>query len=65
MMAFNADRASATMSMSAINQFRTLPPVPPNTFPENVTKIVFGSTNAEFDSDFAPMTTMKAIGMSV
>ena len=65
MIAFSAESASATISMSAINQLRTLPPDPPKTLPENVTKIVFGSTSAEFDSAFAPSTTMKAIGMSV
>ena len=64
MIALSAESASATINIRAINQFKTLPPVE-NTFPENVTKIDFGSTRAEFDSAFAPRTTTNAIGISV
>ena len=64
MIAFSADRASATISINPITQLRKLPPVE-NTFPANVTKIVFGSTRLEFDRACAPSTTMNEIGISV
>ena len=64
MIALSAESASAMISINAINQFRKLPPVE-NTFPANVTKIVFESTRAEFESAFEPSTMMKAIGINV
>ena len=65
MIAFSAESASAMMSIPAISQFRTEPPLPPKIFPANVTKIVFGSTSDEFESALAPSTMMNAIGISV
>ncbi len=65
MIAFSAESASAMISMNATSQLSAVPPAPPKIFPANVTKIVFGSTSAEFESAFAPMTMMNAIGISV
>ena len=65
MIAFSAESASAMISISATSQLSAAPPVPPKILPANVTKIVFGSTNAESESAFAPRTMMNAIGMRV
>ena len=64
MIAFRAERTSAMISMKAISQFSKAPPVE-NTFPANRTKIVFGSTSAEFPSALTPSTSTKATGTIV
>ena len=52
------------MSMPAMSQFSTSPPVL-KSLPAKVTKIVFGSTRSGFESALAPSTQTKAIGISV
>ena len=64
-MALRAESASAMISMMAMIQLRTSPPMPGNTLPAKVTKMVFGSASAGSASASAPRTTMKAIGIRV
>ena len=58
--AFSAERTSATISIAAISQSIVLPPLP-KTLSAKLTKIVFGSA----ELPFAPSTRMNEIGISV